>query len=206
MDDHFLAPLSHTADGVTLRAWQLGDGEAMAATTVASHDHLRPWMPWATPDDTAADAEVRARLFRARYLAREDFTLGIWDGRDLVGGTGFHPRWGGVGSGVAEIGMWIAGDRAGRGLGTRVLRVMVGWGLSGAWPWRRLVWLCDGRNIASARVAQKAGFRLEGNLRGPGPTDGTWRDATLVYGVNREDLEAVADRDVGTGPGPGHAS
>lgn len=186
MDDDFLAPTSHTADGIAVRTWQPGDGAVLAATSTASYHHLAPWMDWATPDDTAAAAEVRVRRFAGQYLAREDFVLSAWIGDDLVGGTGLHPRWGGVTSGVAEVGMWIAADHAGRGVGTRLLRLLVDWGLSDAWPWRRLVWLCDGRNVASARVAQKAGFVLEGHLRGPGP-DGAWRDSTLVYGRNRGD-------------------
>lgn len=192
MDDTFLAPTSTTIDGLLVRSWQPGDGATMAATTTASYDHLSRWMPWATPDDTPEAAERRAHEFAGQYLAHENFVLSVWDGNTLVGGTGLHPRWGGVDSRVAEIGMWIAADRAGTGIGTRVLRGMVRWGLSDAWCWDRLVWLCDGRNRASARVAQKAGFTLEGNLRGPGP-DGVARDATLVWGFNRADLPATDD-------------
>ncbi len=192
MDDHFLAPTSTTIDDLVVRAWQPGDGAVMAATTVASYDHLAPWMAWATPDDTAQAAEARARLFAGHYLAHEDFVLSIWDGDTLVGGTGLHPRWGGLDSRVAEIGMWIAAERAGTGIGTRVLRGLVRWGLSDEWCWDRFVWLCDGRNRASARVAQKAGFTLEGNLRGPGP-DGVALDATLVWGFNRGDPAADDD-------------
>lgn len=188
MTEHFLAPTSTTIDRFLVRSWRPGDGETVAAVTSTSYDHLSPWMDWAIPDDTSEAAEVRVRLFAGRYLANEDFILSIWDGDDLVGGTGFHPRWGGRESRVAEIGMWIAVDRAGTGVGTTILRGLVHWGLSDAWCWDRLLWLCDGTNQASARVAARAGFTLEGNLRGPGP-DGHGRDSTLVWGFNRADLE-----------------
>lgn len=187
MDDPFLAPRGTTIDGFEVRPWRPGDGAAMASTMSASHDHLAPWMSWATPDDTPGEAEVRARRFAGTYLVHQDFVLSIWDGDGLVGSTGFVPRWGGLESRVAEIGMWIAADRAGTGVGTAILRGLVHWGLSDAWCWDRLMWLCDERNGASARIAQKAGFTLEGRLRGPGP-DGSQRDATLVYGFNRADL------------------
>ena len=188
MDDDFVAPDHTIVDGLLVRAWRRGDGPALAATTNASHAHLAPWMSWSTGDDTPARGEARAQLFAGRYLAREDFVLSIWDGDELVGGSGFHPRWGGIETRVAEIGMWISAERAGRGVGTTVLRGMVAWGLSDAWPWDRLMWLCDAENIASARVAQKAGFTLEGSLRGPGPSgDGVGRDATLVFGLNHGD-------------------
>ncbi|MBY5162611.1 GNAT family N-acetyltransferase [Salsipaludibacter albus] len=188
MDDDFVAPDHTIVDGLLVRPWRRGDGPALAATTNASHAHLAPWMSWSTGDDTPARSEARAQSFAGRYLAREDFVLSIWDGDELVGGSGFHPRWGGIETRVAEIGMWISADRAGRGVGTTVLRGVVAWGLSDAWPWDRLMWLCDAENIASARVAQKAGFTLEGSLRGPGPSgDGVGRDATLVFGLNRGD-------------------
>lgn len=186
MDDGFLAPTSTTIDRFVVRSWQPGDGAILAATTSASYDHLAPWLGWAVPDEDPGEAEQRVRSFAGHYLAHEDFILSIWDGDDLVGGTGLHPRWGGVSSSVAEIGMWIAGDRVGEGIGTTIVRGLVRWGLSDAWCWDRFVWLCDGRNVASARVAQKAGFTLEGNLRGPAP-DGQRRDSTLVWGYNRGD-------------------
>lgn len=191
MADPFLAPTSTTIDEFVVRSWQPGDGATLAATTSASYDHLSPWMDWAVPDDPPGEAEERVRLFAGKYLAHEDFVLSVWDGEVLVGATGFHPRWGGLESRVAEIGMWIAADDAGRGIGTTILRGMVRWGLSDAWCWDRLVWLCDGRNVASAKVAQKAGFTLEGNLRGPDP-QGHGRDSTLVWGFNRDDPDPDA--------------
>lgn len=188
MDDDFVPPDATTIDGLLVRPWAPGDGPVMAATTNASHGHLAPWMAWSNDDDTAEQCEVRARLFAAKYLAREDFVLSVWDGDTLVGGSGFHPRWGGVETGVAEIGMWVAAGRSGGGVGTAVLRGLVAWGLSDAWCWDRLMWLCDADNVASARVAQKAGFTLEGRLRGPAPSgEGAGRAATLVYGFNRGD-------------------
>lgn len=192
----FVPPDSTVIDGLLVRSYRPGDGPAMATATNASHEHLSPWMAWATGDDTPEEAEVRARLFAGKYLACEDFVVGIWDGDVLVGGSGFHPRWGGLESRVGEIGMWIAGDRAGQGVGTAILRGLVEWGLSDEWCWDRLVWCCDSENVASARTAQKAGFTLEGRLRGPSPNgDGVGREATLVYGFNRADLERP-DHDV----------
>jgi RimJ/RimL family protein N-acetyltransferase len=70
--------------------------------------------------------------------------------------------------GTGEIGMWVRVDEAGRGLGTRLLRAMVDWA-DADWPFQKLTWLCDSRNLASARVAEKCGFQLEGRLREHGP-------------------------------------
>jgi RimJ/RimL family protein N-acetyltransferase len=190
MDDDFLPPLSTVIDGITLRSWQPGDGAALAAEATASYEHLAPWMPWAEPENTPDASEVLVRRFAGQYLTREDFVLSIWDGDTLVGGTGFHPRWGGIESGIAEIGMWIAASRAGQGFGTRVLRALVGWGFSDDWGWNRLVWRCDPDNIASVRVAEKAGFQLEGTMR-QGPDITRARGRTAIYGLLPEDPAAA---------------
>jgi len=90
----FVAPTSFSSDGIIVRAYQPGDGPALCAATTSSYQHLRPWMPWATAEDSVEAAEVRCRRFAARYLLNEDFTLGIWVGDQLAGGTGFHLRGG----------------------------------------------------------------------------------------------------------------
>lgn len=192
--EHFVAPLSLEVDDLTLRPWRPGDGAVLAAVVNASLAHLGPWMDWADGEDDPAEAEVRVRQFAGRYLAREDFVLSIWQGDELVGGTGFHPRWGSLAHGIAEVGMWIAASHANRGLGTRVLTALTAWGFSDAWGWRQLLWLCDRQNVASARVAEKAGYLLEGEVRGtlgrgtpptaePGDPGGAGaRASTLVYG------------------------
>lgn len=177
---NFIPPEETTLGTLTIRSYRPGDGPALAAAVTASYDHLRVYMPWAMPEQSPEEAETLVRTFRARYLLREDFILGLFEAGRLVGGTGFHLREGPLAAHCAEIGMWIAGDRAGRGLGTLVLRELLRWGFS-AWPWLRLSWHCDSRNLASARVAEKAGLRLEGTLRGQWePVSGGRRD-TLVF-------------------------
>lgn len=180
--EFFVAPTSLTVDDLTIRPWRPGDGATLAAVANASHDHLAPWMDWATGDDTADAAEVRVRDFAGKYLSHTDFVLSIWSGDELVGGSGLHPRWGDLDHGIAEIGMWIAGDHAHQGVGTRVLRALVDWAFSDEWGWRQLFWLCDPANTASARTAEKAGFRLEGRIRG-GLGRHAGAESTNIYGM-----------------------
>jgi RimJ/RimL family protein N-acetyltransferase len=182
----FAAPLSFTGDGFTIRAYQPGDGPELCVATTSSYEHLRPWMPWAMAEDSAEAAEVRGRRFAARYLLNEDFILGIWDGDQLAGGTGFHLRGGSLAVLNAEIGMWIRGSYAGQGLGTRVLQAMLKWGFED-WGWQRLIWHCDTRNHASASVARKNGLTLEGTLRSDAlDVEGKRRD-THVFAMLRDE-------------------
>ena len=186
----FLAPERHDAAGFVLRAYRPGDGAAMQEAKAGSYEHLRPWVTWAKPEETVEENEVLARQFHARYLLGEDFVIGVWsaDQTELLGGTDFRvagelrPA-----DGVGEIGMWLRVDRAGRGLGTAVLVAMLRWGLSEAWPWHRLEWRCDSDNVASRRVAEKAGLALEGCPRQDVATAGGARRDTLVFAALQQD-------------------
>jgi RimJ/RimL family protein N-acetyltransferase len=182
----FFAPAEHVAGELTLRAYRPGDGPALQRSVVASYEHLRPWMPWARAEQSVEESEALCRTFAGKYLLNEEFTLGIWIGAELVGGTGYHLRQGGFELGNAEIGMWVAAAHAGRGLGTRALSALLEWGFTD-WPWQRLVWQCDTRNLASARVAEKGGLRREGTFRSDAlAVDGGRRD-TYLYAMLREE-------------------
>src|SRR5262249_41575422 len=119
--------------------------------------------------------ESVCRRGAAQYLLNQDFLLGIWKGDEVIGGTGFHLRFGPVGSNIGGVGVWVHFRFAGQGLGTQVLKAMLEWGFTD-WEWERLVWRCDTNNLASTRVAHKCDLTLEGTLRS---------DAFDVYGQRR---------------------
>ena len=191
--DHLFAPERFETNDFILRSYDVGDGPLVADAVNSSYDHLRPWMPWPKPHQSVEESEKLVRQFRARFLLSEDFVIGIFsvDGRQLLGGTGFHLREGPIASACAEIGMFIRQSEAGRGLGTRVLRALVQWGFTD-WPWLRLAWRCDQRNGASARVAEKAGLRLEGVLRGQPAVVGEGRRDTACYAVLKSEWRGSA--------------
>jgi RimJ/RimL family protein N-acetyltransferase len=186
--ESFFAPATYAAADFVIRSYRPDDWQALRQAHVASYEHLRPWMPWATPDPSPHELEALCRRFAARYLLGEEFVLGLWMGDELVGGTGFHLRGGPLESGNAEIGMWIAASRAGRGLGTRALAAMLAWGFT-EWPWYRLSWHCDTRNHASARVAEKNGLVCEGTLRSDAYDVAGKRHDTHIYAILRPEWE-----------------
>src|SRR6266702_3582833 len=181
----FQAPDEHRAGDLLLRSYRPGDGPELNRATVSSYRHLRRFMPWARADTTDEHGEETARRFRAAWLLGErEWVVGVWRGAKLAAGTGFHLHGRPLDAGVADVGMWVRADEAGRGLGTRVLEAMVDWA-DGAWPFYRLTWGCDARNVASARVAEKCGFVLEGRLREDAPDhlDPAHRRDTLLFGL-----------------------
>lgn len=182
------APEKFATPLFVLRTYRPGDGALVNEAVNASYDHLKRFMIWAQPHTMPDDSERLVRQWRAKYLMEEDFAIGIFapDGSRLLGSTGFHPRGHSLVQPVAEIGMWIRVEEAGKGLGTAALKAMLAWGFSD-WLWQRLYWRCDVENHASARTAEKAGMTFEGIVRwNLLDRDNMYRDARF-YGMFRED-------------------
>ena len=188
--DSFIAPERWVTPDFVVRGYQLGDGVLLAEAVNASFEHLTTFMPWAKPYQSVEDSALIVRRFHGRYLLNADFVLGIFsaDEGKLLGGSGFHLREGGLAERSAEIGMWIRAEAAGKGLGTAVLKALLAWGFT-EWPWERLAWHCDGRNLASRRTAEKAGMAHEGVLRQHSlMPDGSRRD-TVLFAMLKEEWE-----------------
>lgn len=182
----FVAPTAYVSGDMTIRAYRPGDGPALHLALASSYKHLRPWMPWARAEQSPEEVEAICRRFAGRYLLNEDFVLSAWIGGEVVGGTGYHLRQGDLDLGNAEVGMWISAAHSGRGLGTRLLAAMLAWGFT-TWPWERLVWYCDARNLASERVAQKNGLVHEGTLRANAFDVAGQRRDTHIYALLRHE-------------------
>jgi RimJ/RimL family protein N-acetyltransferase len=136
------------------------DAGPLAAAVSASMEHLRPWMPWATPE--AADPRIqRARVAEAdeMWSAGTDYIYSVFAAEEsmLVGAIGLHRR---VGDGGIEIGYWIAEPQIRRGFGTAATEALtsVALGLPGV---RRVEIHCDEANAASAAIPRKLGYRLD---------------------------------------------
>jgi RimJ/RimL family protein N-acetyltransferase len=160
-------PETIDADAVHLRRVVLDDAAALADAVGQSLDHLRPWMPWATP----AAATVRAQT---RFL--EDTTPRWEQGADYVyvmgapgdpsvrGVIGLHRR---IGPGAIEIGYWVHVAHAGRGLGLAAATAVTTAGL--ALPdVERVEIHTDEANVRSASIPARLGYRLNRvDLRDP---------------------------------------
>jgi RimJ/RimL family protein N-acetyltransferase len=148
------------AGPVIVRRVRASDAGAIAAAVGASLDHLRPWMPWATPD--AADRRNQlARVAEADHSWESGlgyiYSVLTADGGTLVGEIALHRR---VGEDCVELGYWIAASQAGRGYVSSAGEALtsVGLALPGV---DRVEIHCDAANAASAAVARKLGYRLD---------------------------------------------
>jgi ribosomal-protein-serine acetyltransferase len=149
------------------------DGPAVAAAVQGSLATLEVWMPWATPDYSAASA--RQWMTEARAAGCHVFVVRDPNGT-VVGACGLQ-RVDAL-HGCVELGYWIGQDHTGLGYATRSARLAAGHAFGGLGFHR--VELCIAvSNVRSQAVAERLGARVEGRLTDRVLTRGEWHDAFL---------------------------
>ena len=171
----------------------LTEGDAEALFAAGQDPAVQRYTSVPTPF-TRADADELIAATRAGWQTGDRLSWAVREQGMLVGIVGLY-RVDGKGSG--ELGYWLAAPARGRGLLTEAARTALDWGFSadGA-ALARIEWHAVVGNTASARVAERLGFRFEGVRR-----------AALIGSDGREDgwsaaLLATDDRTPQTWPIP----
>jgi len=147
-----------------LRCWGPADAPALAELVGRNLEHLRPWMPWASEENTQLDLQYeRLRGARARFDLDQEYIFGIFsrDSQAVLGSTGLHTR---VGEGALEIGYWIDEGHTRQGLATEASAALTKTAFD-IYKVDRVEIHCDPKNLASAAVPRKLGYTLEAILR-----------------------------------------
>lgn len=172
-----------------LRCWEIEDAPRLAEAIRGSLEHLRPWMTWATPEQAELDTVVEnITRNRASFEQGDDRVYGILslDGLRVLGGCGLHAR---GARNMLEIGYWIRAEETGRGYATEAAEALTRVGFE-HFQMMKMEIHCAAGNLASAAVARRLDYRLEGTLRYHRELyGGTWTD-TLVWGLLSEEFPA----------------
>jgi RimJ/RimL family protein N-acetyltransferase len=162
-------------DAVALRPFEDNDAPALAAA-IGDDPELDRWTRIPFPY-----TEAHAREFIA---STEEAAFAILDrmSGELLGGIGARV----YDMAVVEIGYWVRADARGRGVATQALELVARHAFDelGA---ARVQLLTEPDNLASQRVAEKAGFTREGVLRSLLDFKGRRRDA-VMFSLLPEDL------------------
>ena len=142
---------------VTLRRYTMDDVAELKDATNSSYEELKDWMVWS--QDPATDETVTMFLESAVAPFGGDndaqYAITLTETGAIVGSCGLHhrPEFFGL-----EIGYWVDTRHTGRGVATEAARLLTELALENG---DRVVIRNDVGNTASARVAEKLGYRLD---------------------------------------------
>jgi RimJ/RimL family protein N-acetyltransferase len=172
------------SDGVIrLRPFRAEDAEAIA---IACDDpDTAKFIPGMPSPYTVEDARSYLEICERVWHTRERLPFGIVDEADRVLGS-IDVRLGDVGS----IGYQVGREARGRGVATRAVVLLSRWALRDGGV-ERLELMTHADNLASQRVAEKAGFVREGVLRSHLRFADGRRDSVL-YSLLRADVSGGA--------------
>lgn len=179
-------PAGGLSDGVVaVRAWEEADVaalvDAMQDRTISRWAHRVPW-PYgrAEGEGFVAMAAAARAAETAAHLAVVSADSGSLLGGVALAAVDRDDR-------SASLGYWVALAARNHGVARRSSRLVVSWAF-GTLGIERIELHCEPGNVPSQRVAEAAGFRREGLLRGHLRTKEGRRDS-LVYGLLASDWD-----------------
>lgn len=170
-----------------IRLVRVEDAAAINAAIVESMPELHEWMPWAATVPSVTDTEKHARETQMHYAERKSVGLQVNLRQDntLIAMSGFHDiNWAVP---KLEIGYWLRTAYVGQGYMTEVVNCLTDF-LFLDWQIKRVQIRMDNLNVRSWRVAERAGYTLEGILRNDALSPaGALRDTRVYAKVRRPD-------------------
>ncbi len=151
-------------NGIVVRPWQRSDVNALYEAARESLDTVGRWLPWCHENYARAESEAWIERCLAKWEAEEEFAFAILtdDGAQVLGGAGLNKfdrlrR-------IANLGYWVRSGAQGQGVATQAVRLISAFGFEYGFAQFEIVAALD--NVASRRVAEKTGARLQRIERG----------------------------------------
>lgn len=175
-----MEPVTLRTDRLELSVPTAADIDAI--TAAAQDPEVPRWTTLPSPYDRA-HAEAFVDKAAGWWEDESELTWGVRRGGRWIGMVGLHRV---EKRGSAEIGFWMDAAARGHGYLTEAGAAAVEFGFAEPVALARIQWRAVVGNHASARVAQKLGFRYEGLLR-QGLSDPRGRHDGWIAGLLRTD-------------------
>lgn len=174
---------------ISLRPFTTDDADELYEAVRESMRELQPWMPWCHTDYSIKETREWLSLRDDVLKNGTDYGFRIADALSdrMLGGAGLNQ----INSlyRAANLGYWIRTSATGRGVATRAVRLLAQFGFEELNLIRIEIVAAVG-NLASQRVAEKAGAMREGVMRKALLIHGVAHDAVLTSLV-AEDMESI---------------
>ncbi len=164
-------------DRLTLRRYAPSDSDALYG--IQSREDVARYLYWSPRTRDEVTETVAQRINQHRLDERNDWLSMVVQRRDsgeLIGTAMLH--WVSREHGQGELGYVLHPDHHGKGFATEITVELLRMGFEDV-GMHRICGRCDGRNIASARVMEKAGMRREAHLRENEFVKGEWTDEVI---------------------------
>lgn len=149
---------------VRLRSYRREDAPDYWEAVEESRQRIAAWLPWIHGFHSLDDAREYTIRTRARWMTREDLTMGIFEretGR-LLGGCGLHRIDWAVRS--FDVGYWLRTTAEGHGYMREAIQLLTNLAFD-VLAANRVQIRMDVRNHRSRKVAEALGYVMEGTLR-----------------------------------------
>ena len=156
-------PEESETERLTVRIPRPGDGAVLQAAYVEAGEHVHRWVAFVNPKLTVEEVEETTRKRLAKFITRERFGFHLYlkGTHTLVGEIALHdvdwevPKF--------ELGYYVRPCFEGQGYCSEAVEwiTRLAFERLGA---RRVEMVIDPRNERSVRVAERAGYALEGTL------------------------------------------
>lgn len=169
-------------NALILRPWKLDD--AAAIVEACNEPEIARWLPIIPSPYGEEDAVSFIGQAHESWKRGEGYNFAILDAADgqLAGSIGVRV----LPFSTGHFGYWVTREARGRGVATEALKALCRWAVD-TLDFKRLELLTDPDNVASQRVAEKAGFQREGLLRSSLEyRDGRRRDSIMFSALPEE--------------------
>lgn len=154
-----------------------GDDDVDAITAACQDPEIEQWVSTPVPYERSHAQWFLDRVVRPGWESGSDLVWSVRDGATdrLLGMIGLH----GIAEGSAEVGYWMAPWARGAGAMSRAVALVLDHAFDpDGLDLARVAWAAYVGNWPSRRVAWRAGFRVEGAIRGHAvQREGVRRDA-----------------------------
>jgi len=175
-----------TTPNLILRKLEIEDATALRSLLARNKNYMLPWIPWAAGEPESIETKKeKIRNWNGEFNLDQKYTYGIIHDDNVIGLSFLFTR---QGPGILEIGYVIDFEHTGKGFATESTYALTKLSFAHI-QIEKVVIHCNAKNISSAKIPEKLGFKLEGIHRVPSAKEVFDRNENMIWGMFIDEFE-----------------